>query len=64
MIYWFVGTQRPADDEGDGIFWRVNNERFHQMFRDQAIVQAISSKIDRVSPAPLLISYGWSHFLG
>uniref|UniRef100_K1P784 DNA-directed RNA polymerase III subunit RPC3 n=1 Tax=Magallana gigas TaxID=29159 RepID=K1P784_MAGGI len=42
-----VEGERPADDEGDGIFWRVNNERFHQMFRDQAIVQAISSKIDR-----------------
>ncbi|XP_061172680.1 DNA-directed RNA polymerase III subunit RPC3-like [Saccostrea echinata] len=34
-------------DSDDGIFWRVNCERFHQHFRDQAIVQAISSKIDR-----------------
>ncbi|XP_022334535.2 DNA-directed RNA polymerase III subunit RPC3-like [Crassostrea virginica] len=39
--------ERTADDEGDGIFWKVNPERFHNHFRDQAIVSAISSKIDK-----------------
>ncbi|XP_056021120.1 DNA-directed RNA polymerase III subunit RPC3-like [Ostrea edulis] len=37
----------PGDDGGDGIFWRVNCDRFRGHFRDQAMVQAISNKIDR-----------------
>ncbi|KAK3098436.1 hypothetical protein FSP39_019429 [Pinctada imbricata] len=37
-------TQEKADD--DGIYWRVNCQRFHQLIRDQIIVEAINKKID------------------
>nr|XP_033780964.1 LOW QUALITY PROTEIN: DNA-directed RNA polymerase III subunit RPC3 [Geotrypetes seraphini] len=33
----------------DGIYWQVNTERFHQHFRDQAIIGAIANKMDQVS---------------
>ncbi|XP_069041093.1 DNA-directed RNA polymerase III subunit RPC3 isoform X2 [Lepisosteus oculatus] len=33
----------------DGIYWQVNFERFHQHFRDQAIVSAVASKLDQTS---------------
>ncbi|XP_060676828.1 DNA-directed RNA polymerase III subunit RPC3 isoform X1 [Hemiscyllium ocellatum] len=36
----------PPDD---GIYWQVNFERFHQHFRDQAIVAAVNNKLDQTS---------------
>ncbi|MGH0184896.1 UNVERIFIED_CONTAM: hypothetical protein FKN15_016286 [Acipenser sinensis] len=36
----------PALD--DGIYWQVNLERFHQHFRDQAIIAAVASKMDQI----------------
>uniref|UniRef100_UPI0035901CF3 DNA-directed RNA polymerase III subunit RPC3 isoform X1 n=1 Tax=Myxine glutinosa TaxID=7769 RepID=UPI0035901CF3 len=36
----------PPDD---GIYWHVNFERFHQFFRDQAIVSAVASKLDKTA---------------
>ncbi|XP_067878635.1 DNA-directed RNA polymerase III subunit RPC3 [Heterodontus francisci] len=44
--------QEHADQElppDDGIYWQVNFERFHQHFRDQAIVAAVGSKLDQTS---------------
>lgn len=38
-------TQTPPDD---GIYWQVNLERFHQHFRDQALVSAVASRMDQV----------------
>uniref|UniRef100_UPI00398EFF5D DNA-directed RNA polymerase III subunit RPC3 n=1 Tax=Pristiophorus japonicus TaxID=55135 RepID=UPI00398EFF5D len=37
--------QEPPPD--DGVYWQVNFERFHQHFRDQAIVAAVGSKLDQ-----------------
>ncbi|KAL4636168.1 DNA-directed RNA polymerase III subunit RPC3 [Arapaima gigas] len=37
----------PSGDEG--IYWQVNFDRFHQHFRDQAIVSAVASKMDQTS---------------
>lgn len=37
--------QTPPDD---GIYWQVNLERFHQHFRDQALVAAVASRMDQV----------------
>ncbi|NXC00459.1 RPC3 polymerase, partial [Orthonyx spaldingii] len=39
-------SEPPADD---GIYWQVNLERFHQHFRDQALVSAVSSRMDQTS---------------
>ncbi|XP_058876897.1 DNA-directed RNA polymerase III subunit RPC3 [Acipenser ruthenus] len=42
----------PQDTEpalDDGIYWQVNLERFHQHFRDQAIIAAVASKLDQTS---------------
>ncbi|XP_060073587.1 DNA-directed RNA polymerase III subunit RPC3-like [Ylistrum balloti] len=36
-------SEVPKDD---GIYWRVNFERFHQHFRDQILVASAASKID------------------
>ncbi|XP_032804562.1 DNA-directed RNA polymerase III subunit RPC3 isoform X1 [Petromyzon marinus] len=33
----------------DGIYWRVNFERFHQHFHNQAIVSAVASKMDKTA---------------
>uniref|UniRef100_V9KPL2 DNA-directed RNA polymerase III subunit RPC3 n=1 Tax=Callorhinchus milii TaxID=7868 RepID=V9KPL2_CALMI len=44
--------QAPAEPEpllDGGIYWQVNLQRFHQHFRDQAIVGAIGSKLDQTS---------------
>ncbi|XP_072139026.1 DNA-directed RNA polymerase III subunit RPC3 [Mobula birostris] len=38
--------ESPPDD---GIYWQVNFDRFHQHFRDQAIIAAVSSKLDQTS---------------
>ncbi|NP_001086474.1 polymerase (RNA) III (DNA directed) polypeptide C (62kD) S homeolog isoform X1 [Xenopus laevis] len=35
--------------QDDGIYWQVNTERFHQHFRDQAIISAVSNKMDQTS---------------
>ncbi|XP_039236438.1 DNA-directed RNA polymerase III subunit RPC3 [Pipra filicauda] len=41
------GSSEPPPD--DGIYWQVNLERFHQHFRDQALVSAVSSRMDQTS---------------
>ncbi|NXY25165.1 RPC3 polymerase, partial [Atrichornis clamosus] len=39
-------SETPLDD---GIYWQVNLERFHQHFRDQALVSAVASRMDQTS---------------
>ncbi|NXS33246.1 RPC3 polymerase, partial [Pomatostomus ruficeps] len=39
-------SEIPPDD---GIYWQVNLERFHQHFRDQALVSAVASRMDQTS---------------
>ncbi|KAM6039508.1 DNA-directed RNA polymerase III subunit RPC3 isoform 2-T2 [Chlamydotis macqueenii] len=41
------GSAEPPPD--DGIYWQVNISRFHQHFRDQAIVGAVASRMDQTS---------------
>ncbi|XP_050186364.1 DNA-directed RNA polymerase III subunit RPC3 isoform X3 [Myiozetetes cayanensis] len=41
------GSSEPPPD--DGIYWQVNLERFHQHFRDQAVVSAVGSRMDQTS---------------
>ncbi|KAJ1525724.1 hypothetical protein ONE63_008932 [Megalurothrips usitatus] len=36
----------PADAGDEGVYWRINFDRFHQDFRDQIMVTAISRRID------------------
>ncbi|XP_035285696.1 DNA-directed RNA polymerase III subunit RPC3 isoform X2 [Anguilla rostrata] len=38
-----------AASDDMGIYWQVNFDRFHQHFRDQAIVSAVASKMDQTS---------------
>ncbi|KAK2518131.1 Polr3c [Columba guinea] len=38
-------SEAPPDD---GIYWQVNIDRFHQHFRDQAIVSAVANRMDQV----------------
>ncbi|XP_021239474.1 DNA-directed RNA polymerase III subunit RPC3 isoform X2 [Numida meleagris] len=40
------GAEPPPDD---GIYWQVNIDRFHQHFRDQAIVSAVANRMDQTS---------------
>ncbi|XP_025071058.1 DNA-directed RNA polymerase III subunit RPC3 isoform X2 [Alligator sinensis] len=40
-------SQEPPPD--DGIYWQVNRDRFHQHFRDQAIVSAVANRMDQTS---------------
>lgn len=42
-------TDSPEKEDpfDDGIFWKVNVDRFHQYLRDQIMISAIASKIDR-----------------
>ncbi|KYO41765.1 DNA-directed RNA polymerase III subunit RPC3 isoform X1 [Alligator mississippiensis] len=40
-------SQEPPPD--DGIYWQVNLDRFHQHFRDQAIVSAVANRMDQTS---------------
>ncbi|NXU07734.1 RPC3 polymerase, partial [Buphagus erythrorhynchus] len=42
-----VGNSETPPD--DGIYWQVNLERFHQHFRDQALVSAVASRMDQTS---------------
>ncbi|WAR00666.1 RPC3-like protein [Mya arenaria] len=37
------GTQASTDE----VYWRINYSRFHQYFRDQMLIKAMSSKIDK-----------------
>ncbi|KAL4227603.1 DNA-directed RNA polymerase III subunit RPC3 [Mactra antiquata] len=37
-------TDAPGDD---GIYWKINSRRFHQYFRDQMFIKAISNRIDK-----------------
>ncbi|KAJ9586990.1 hypothetical protein L9F63_019408 [Diploptera punctata] len=37
---------KPGNAGDDGIYWRVNFDRFHQDFRDQIMVSAISRRLD------------------
>ncbi|PNF18354.1 DNA-directed RNA polymerase III subunit RPC3 [Cryptotermes secundus] len=37
---------KPGDPGDGGIYWRVNFDRFHQDFRDQIMVSAISRRCD------------------
>ncbi|NXG12586.1 RPC3 polymerase, partial [Sakesphorus luctuosus] len=39
----------PPVPQDDDIYWQVNLERFHQHFRDQAVVGAVSSRMDQTS---------------
>ncbi|KAM9515173.1 DNA-directed RNA polymerase III subunit RPC3 isoform 3-T3 [Guaruba guarouba] len=41
------GSTEPPPD--DGIYWQVNIDRFHQHFRDQAIVSAVANRMDQTS---------------
>ncbi|XP_020665898.3 DNA-directed RNA polymerase III subunit RPC3 [Pogona vitticeps] len=44
--------QEPDNKElppDDGIYWQVNLDRFHQHFRDQAIVGAVANRMDQTS---------------
>uniref|UniRef100_A0A674D9D0 DNA-directed RNA polymerase III subunit RPC3 n=1 Tax=Salmo trutta TaxID=8032 RepID=A0A674D9D0_SALTR len=46
------GKKAKMDSEScgdEGIYWQVNFERFHQHFRDQAIISAVASKLDQTS---------------
>ncbi|XP_053331052.1 DNA-directed RNA polymerase III subunit RPC3 [Spea bombifrons] len=36
-------------EQDEGIYWQVNMDRFHQHFRDQAIISAVSNKMDQTS---------------
>uniref|UniRef100_A0A8C6YGH3 DNA-directed RNA polymerase III subunit RPC3 n=1 Tax=Naja naja TaxID=35670 RepID=A0A8C6YGH3_NAJNA len=40
-------SEEPSADSG--IFWQVNIDRFHQHFRDQAIVSAVANRMDQTS---------------
>ncbi|XP_061462884.1 DNA-directed RNA polymerase III subunit RPC3 isoform X2 [Rhineura floridana] len=39
-------SKEPPSD--DGIYWQVNIDRFHQHFRDQAIVSAVANRMDQI----------------
>ncbi|KAM3824646.1 DNA-directed RNA polymerase III subunit RPC3 isoform 1-T1 [Vipera latastei] len=40
-------SEEPLADSG--IYWQVNVDRFHQHFRDQAIVSAVANRMDQTS---------------
>ncbi|XP_061572888.1 DNA-directed RNA polymerase III subunit RPC3 [Cololabis saira] len=43
-------AKMDLETHGDeGIYWQVNVERFHQLFRDQAIISAVANKLDQTS---------------
>lgn len=39
-------SKEPTPD--DGIYWQANLDRFHQHFRDQAIVSAVANRMEQV----------------
>ncbi|XP_064898872.1 DNA-directed RNA polymerase III subunit RPC3 isoform X2 [Columba livia] len=48
-------SEAPPDD---GIYWQVNIDRFHQHFRDQAIVSAVANRMDQVGASEGLAPLG------
>ncbi|KAF7238366.1 DNA-directed RNA polymerase III subunit RPC3 [Varanus komodoensis] len=42
-----LDSKEPPPD--DGIYWQVSIDRFHQHFRDQAIVSAVANRMDQTS---------------
>ncbi|KAG2462672.1 RPC3 polymerase, partial [Polypterus senegalus] len=44
-----LNSTNKETPEDDGIYWKVNFERFHQYFRDQAIITAVANKLDQTS---------------
>ncbi|XP_021013374.1 DNA-directed RNA polymerase III subunit RPC3 isoform X2 [Mus caroli] len=42
----YTDNKEPPPD--DGIYWQVNLDRFHQHFRDQAIVSAVANRMDQI----------------
>uniref|UniRef100_A0A8C2FPI9 DNA-directed RNA polymerase III subunit RPC3 n=1 Tax=Cyprinus carpio TaxID=7962 RepID=A0A8C2FPI9_CYPCA len=43
-------AKTDSSERGDeGIYWQVNFQRFHLHFRDQAIISAVSCKLDQTS---------------
>ncbi|XP_058165588.1 DNA-directed RNA polymerase III subunit RPC3 isoform X2 [Dasypus novemcinctus] len=42
-----MDNKEPIPD--DGIYWQANLDRFHQHFRDQAIVSAVANRMDQTS---------------
>lgn len=46
VLFYFCYFSQTHGDEG--IYWQVNFERFHQHFRDQAIISAVANKLDQV----------------
>lgn len=47
LLHLFLSLFLQCGDED--IFWQVNFERFHLHFRDQAIINAVSCKLDQVT---------------
>ncbi|XP_075700200.1 DNA-directed RNA polymerase III subunit RPC3 [Rhinoderma darwinii] len=41
--------KKDAGAEDDRIYWQINVVRFHQHFRDQAVISAVSNKMDQTS---------------
>ncbi|XP_026907272.1 DNA-directed RNA polymerase III subunit RPC3 isoform X1 [Leopardus geoffroyi] len=41
------GTDNKEPIPDDGIYWQANLDRFHQHFRDQAIVSAVANRMDQ-----------------
>ncbi|XP_069508882.1 DNA-directed RNA polymerase III subunit RPC3 isoform X2 [Ambystoma mexicanum] len=44
-----TGTEAKEISPDDGIYWQVNIDRFHQHFRDQAIISAVANRMDQTS---------------
>nr|XP_060478212.1 DNA-directed RNA polymerase III subunit RPC3 isoform X2 [Panthera onca] len=42
------GTDNKEPIPDDGIYWQANLDRFHQHFRDQAIVSAVANRMDQI----------------
>ena len=42
-----------------GIYWRLNQKRFYQEFRDQALIQAAENRLDKV----ILLKFGLFCFI-
>lgn len=51
----------PQDAQDDGIYWQINLVRFHQHFRDQAIISAVSNKLDQVGGVTYLYGQRGAH---
>ncbi|XP_035664113.1 DNA-directed RNA polymerase III subunit RPC3-like isoform X1 [Branchiostoma floridae] len=42
-----LSDEKNEDAPDKGVYWHVNFTRFHQFFRDQSVLSAVNSKIDR-----------------